>query len=157
MRDPTDLKVEDAIEDVVAVLGLALRLGAFDHGSPDDVNVQARIEVAIASLRGSLSKHVCTYIEQVLLERAQAERDAGPSDRDAWIVAAIAELERRGFRPHRRGRHESGCSIVTLALARLGIHKSERTIEDIWRNRDATRAPFEWPLRLSVLQNVREK
>jgi len=157
MRDPTDLKVEAAIEEVTAVLGLAARLGAFDHGSPDDVNVEARIKVTIASLRGSLPKHVCTYLDQLLLEREQADRDHG-SDRNRWIVAAIAELQKRGFRPHRRGRRESACSIVQKALARLGVHLSEHTLEDLWDRRDVTRALFEWPLFLSpVLKKSRKK
>jgi hypothetical protein len=165
VRDPVDLKVEAAVEEVTAVLGLAMRLGAFDKKrvwehddqriiSPDERNSEAYF--AIALLPG-IPEHVRAYLEQLLSNRAKADWDNHGSDRDYFIASAVAELVKRGFRPHRRSRRESACSIVQKALARLGVHMEERNIEHIWRTRDRTRAPFEWPLRLSVSEKVREK
>jgi hypothetical protein len=176
MRDPTAInpKVAEAVEDATAFLGLLARLGALDGRpafkdaspeqqaefdrqcwlSPDPLTAKAQLALALPS---DMSEDVRAHIEQVLLEKAKADRDNHGSDRDYFIVSAVAELVKRGFRPYRRGRRESACSIVTTALARLGIYKSERTIEDIWTNRE-DRAPFDWsPLWASIPQNVRKK
>jgi hypothetical protein len=59
--------------------------------------------------------------------------------RDLEIATCIATIVANGFfkptRSHTRGTRvgpHSACSIVQTALARLGEHRSERSIEDIW-------------------------
>jgi len=50
-------------------------------------------------------------------------------------VAALVEFGLTATRSHakRRSSSPSACSIVKAALARLGEHVPERTVEDIWR------------------------
>jgi hypothetical protein len=58
--------------------------------------------------------------------------------RDLEIALAVAMIVKTGLfkatRSHtvRRLNYPSACSIVRAALARLGEHRSERTIEGIW-------------------------
>jgi hypothetical protein len=71
--------------------------------------------------------------------------------RDFEIAAAVASVVRLGFhatRSHavRRRKDPSACSLVQVALGRLGKHISERTIEGIW-NRCKTSAIIQEILR----------
>jgi hypothetical protein len=53
----------------------------------------------------------------------------------ATAVARLVEgsaLEATRSHAKRRLTGHSACSIVQAALARLGVHVSERTVEDIW-------------------------
>jgi len=53
----------------------------------------------------------------------------------ALAIAALVEGGLSATRSHakRRSSSPSACSIVKAALARLGEHVPERTVEDIWR------------------------
>lgn len=61
---------------------------------------------------------------------------------DAQICFAINDLVQQGFRPTRNvasryeDKIESACSIVCVALRRLGINLTEDAIEKIWRKSD---------------------
>lgn len=164
MRDPTatvDPKVEAAIEDAVRFLSLPARLGVLDRRSPwEDLSPEERAELAEQAndlndpLRFQtritvtllpdhvMPEHMRDYICRVLFEKGKVDR--GNIDRDMWIVAAVDALVARGFHPEQSHhakpsgqRGASACSIVQTALARLGVHRSGRTIEDIWGSRSS--------------------
>jgi len=154
VRDPVGInsRTETAIEQVVQFLGLPARLGILDGRSPssgpsedfaprDPSDFEAYLEVALLGLQGKMSKHVCDHICRVLSERNNKLPRTTKSDRNAWIAAAVETVhERGGFkctRSHDIVKSDSACSIVTAALARLGVHIPERTVEDIWGSRDA--------------------
>jgi hypothetical protein len=72
------------------------------------------------------------------LQRRKRGRPLKPKVRDFQILMAVAKLVATGAflptRSHsmRRLTNPSACSIVQAALARIGEHKSERTLEGMW-------------------------
>jgi hypothetical protein len=76
-------------------------------------------------------------------KRGRRRRSEG---RDLQIAIAISMVVGGGFSPtrshtKRRLSTPSACSTVQTALAQLGEHMSERTIEDIWHRHKEKLAP----------------
>jgi hypothetical protein len=92
-----------------------------------------------------LPEHLRKYVAEKLLEQSQAlptqRRGRNPHinrRRNLYIVLAIMRLGERGFQPTRieatavmDGR-KSACSIISVALERLGIHLSEQAVAKVW-------------------------
>jgi hypothetical protein len=86
--------------------------------------------------------HLRDYICGVL-SKEKGLRRTYAAGRDGHIAYAVWDATCRGFSPTRNEATrrkealgepaaQSACSIVTKALARVGVHMSERSIEDIW-------------------------
>lgn len=76
---------------------------------------------------------------QISLVRARLPKTRGNRARDFQYCIQIYGLQEHGFSPTRnRALHgkadvaESGCSILSKALARMGKNVPERTLESIW-------------------------
>jgi hypothetical protein len=87
------------------------------------------------------------YIATILLHRLNARGPRGRGGdryanvgRNLFVVRAVLQLVRRGFRATRNrasrdGAQESACSIVAKALGRVGIQIDETGVEKIWTTR----------------------
>lgn len=85
--------------------------------------------------RSNLPKVIHDLVVSLLLAKLPKRR--GDLGRDIEICLVIYRLQEYGFSPTRNREHgpnapESGCSIVSKALAEMGIHLSERAIEKVW-------------------------
>jgi hypothetical protein len=92
-----------------------------------------------------LPEHLRKYIAGKLFEQSEAapaqRRGRNPHinrRRNLYIVLAIMRLGERGFQPTRNeatalmdGR-ESACSVISVALERLGIKLSEQAVAKVW-------------------------
>jgi hypothetical protein len=164
VRDPAGInsRTEAAIELAVEILHSPAKWGMLDgrHHSeglpPDEKEVldsmpddpddfEAYMDVF---LNTTLPEHVRDHVCRVLLER-KPNFSKIKTDRNVWIAAAVEMVRERGFaytRSHdvvKSNEPYSACGIVTAALARLGIHIPERTIEDIWGARDVSEVASE--------------
>src|SRR5262249_57920681 len=61
--------------------------------------------------------------------------------RNMFIAHAVEQSVKCGFAATRnaasQGKRQSACSIVAAALGQLGIHMSERTVEEMWASHTA--------------------
>ena len=93
--------------------------------------------------RGSIPEAERELICRRMLSRPQPKGRLTYARRNRLIAIVVEQITKRGFAPTRndatrekeaRGKpaDQSACSIVTKALARLGVDMNERSIEDIW-------------------------
>jgi hypothetical protein len=96
------------------------------------------------SSAGNIPLPLRRYIADKLLEQAEAARRKRGQHPDTFllrnfsIMYAVARLSERGFHPTRnpaQRSQESACSIVTVALGRVGTHMSEDNVEKVWGQR----------------------
>ena len=99
-----------------------------------DLVVEKRIEIT----RAYLSDLAAMLADGDQIKTGKRGRPPQRRNRHVQIADAIAMLvEDAGLHPTRshvgwRRRGPSACSIVTAALAQLGEHLDERTVEGIW-------------------------
>jgi hypothetical protein len=92
----------------------------------------------------TLGAYICHVLERRLKERGPRRRGADPYvhvARNMYIVGTVARLSLEGFSPTRNkarkeGARESGCSIVTKALTKIGMSITEDGVEEVWASRD---------------------
>jgi hypothetical protein len=160
MRDPTiNVAIEEgAIAAAVEYLEPRLRrlktcrFTYLEEGYPDDEG-RHRIDARDAILDlpdGTLPEHVRDLILEMLSPKPVSRKRGRYSQdefwaRDQFIVKAVECVVARGFAPTRNqaSEHQSACSIVTAALARLGENLSEAAVVKIWRNRGPTFSIFD--------------
>lgn len=138
MRDPTvDDRVGVAIREARSNLEFFQRVGELDKGEKDrPLRLAARRYIRRLSDE-DMPKHLREYVCRMLED---AKGRSTYLSRNMWVSFAVDETIQRGFAPTRNaasrgGRAgESACSIVATALGQLGVHLSERTVEDIWTN-----------------------
>jgi hypothetical protein len=139
VRDPaaTKAEIEAAIEAACEEFGWLKGRGWFDN--------QLRYEALDLIKRlpdEVMPPHLRDYICGVL-SKEKGLRRTYAAGRDGHIAYAVWDATMRGFAPTRNEvtrrkealrepAAQSACSIVTKALARVGVHMSERSIEDIW-------------------------
>jgi hypothetical protein len=136
MRDPAvNVEVEAAVEEARRWFERLQRLGDLDKGDENSTNRRAARRYIARLTDEAMPSHLREYVCRVLDEAKGRSTYLG---RNFWIAFSVNEAMKRGFAPTRnaesRGNkaRESACSIVTTALARVGVHLSERTVEDIW-------------------------
>ena len=116
---------------------------------PDETNAARRHRKAFDYVQGSqdMPDPIRTHLLNLLDKENRSKRTRRIANRNFWLALAV-ELMRRdfGFNPTRstlnkpekeKTKPESGSSIVRTALAELGVHLSERTIEDAWTDNQA--------------------
>ena len=155
MRDPaaTKAEIEAAIEGACEEFRRLKRLGWFPKKKPFDNPLRYEALELIKRLPDEvMPPPLRDYICEVL-SKTRGLRRTYAADRDGHIAEAVYVAARRGFRPTRneatRDKEKPGepagqsaCSIVTKALARVGVPMSERNVEDIW----AAQYPFYGPI-----------
>jgi hypothetical protein len=139
MSDPTIDRVEAAVEEARKLLEIYQLGGALGKNRDPDRGLRRAAHSYVARLTDEamperLRKYVCR-----MLEEAKPLDRSTYFQRDLWITFNVNQIVRLfGFAPtrnaesRRKGREESACSIVATALRKLGVHLSERTIEDMW-------------------------
>ncbi|MDV4163105.1 hypothetical protein R1538_18445 [Rhizobium leguminosarum] len=110
--------------------------GAGDKEADDQVTA---IAIWLLETGHRLPSSFSEFLISVLRERLPKVR--GNRARDFQFCMAVSMLQEHGFSPTRnRTLHgdpdatESGCSILSKALAGMGTHITERTLERIWEN-----------------------
>jgi hypothetical protein len=76
------------------------------------------------------------WLQRLLFVDRPPPDETANQGRDEWITTAVSKVVGLGFNPTRSRANkkvESACSIVTKALTRVGIHKTESAINEIWR------------------------
>jgi hypothetical protein len=148
MRDSAAMKaeIEAAIEEACQEFRWLKGLGWFPKKSPVEpdgaLNIDAHL--LIKKLPDKvMPEHLRDYVCGVLSRTRKELRHTYAAGRDLYIVDVIYRVTMRGFPPTRndatRDKEERGepagqsaCSIVTKALARVGVSMNERHLEDIW-------------------------
>jgi hypothetical protein len=146
VRSPTDnaTEVEATIEAVRGYLSLHKRLGWLRKSDPEKV---ALLYLALLSPGEPMPEGLSEYLSF----RSLSEQPAGKAtytNRNLVITRAVEHVRHRLDLPATRNDatrvkqpdNESACSIVTAILSRLGVHLSERTVEDIWTE---LRSPYD--------------
>lgn len=141
MRSPADNAADEAkaaIDTATDYLDICQRHGWLRKRYIDlpDEDLRMAAQGCIAVMPDDmLPAPLRIYVCRLLQERPTTRRTN--RTRDACIAGVVRLLVDRGFDPTRnaakRGK-ESACSIVQKVLAHLGLHLSERTIEDIWND-----------------------
>jgi hypothetical protein len=145
VRDPaaTKAEIEAAIEAACEEFRRLKRLGWFPKKKPFDNPLRYEALELIKRLPDEvMPPHLRDYICGVL-SKEKGLRRTYAAGRDGDIAYAVWDATMRGFHPTRneatrrkealgKPAGQSACSIVTKALARVGVHMSERSIEDIW-------------------------
>jgi len=140
MRDPTvNVKVEAAVQEARRTLDFFLMVGGLGKSDPEG-SVRRAARRRIARLTDDvLPEHMRDYVCRVLEEQPAGRSTY--SGRNMFIAHVIEQAAKRGFAPTRnaasRGKQESACSIVAAALGQVGIHMSERTVEEMWASHTA--------------------
>jgi hypothetical protein len=150
MRDPAvNPAVEDAIAGAVRTLQGPVRAGYFKPLRLDPIEVALRRNTRMRVME--LSDDILPSEMRALILRRLRGADIPPRRqgrysgdefrvRNTIIVGAIKRAKKRGFDYHRnreqkKHKIESACSIVHIALGKLGVHISESRIEGIWDQR----------------------
>ena len=155
MRDPaaTKAEIEAAIEGACKEFGWLKGRGWFPKKLPFDNQLRYEALDLIKRLPDEvMPPHLRDYICGAL-SKTRGVRRTYAAGRDGLIAYAVWDATMCGFRPTRNEAtrrkealgepaSQSACSIVTKALARVGVHMSERSIEDIW----ALQYPFYGPI-----------
>jgi hypothetical protein len=137
VRDPTatNLEVEAAIEEACKDLGYAKRHGWLTKKLPFDNQLRHEALNLIERLPDEdMPPHLRDYICGVL-SKEKGLRRTYAAGRDQAIIEVLYSIAKwRGFSPTRNRSRKtvSACFIVAAALARIGVHMNERSIEDIW-------------------------
>jgi hypothetical protein len=145
VRDPaaTKAEIEAAIEAACEEFGWLKGRGWFPKKLPFDNQLRYEALDLIKRLPDEvMPPHLRDYICGVL-SKEKGLRRTYAAGRDGHIAYAVWDATMRGFPPTRNEvtrrkealrepAAQSACSIVTKALARVGVHMSERSIEDIW-------------------------
>jgi hypothetical protein len=145
VRDPaaTKAEIEAAIEGACEEFGWLKGRGWFPKKLPFDKQLRYEALDLIKRLPDEvMPPHLRDYICGVL-SKEKGLRRTYAAGRDEHIAYAVWDATMRGFPPTRNEvtrrkealrepAAQSACSIVTKALARVGVHMSERSIEDIW-------------------------
>ena len=153
MRDPAiNTSVEAAIAEAVEIFAFYQRVGWLDATAIDWSDVDKRAEAHLQIMRlpdhmmpADLRKLICSrLVEHKLLPRGPGRHAKGEFiPRDVVIVRVIRQLERRGFKPTRNPEQKtkvaSASSIACAALAKIGVHLDEGTINGIWKCRNRRR------------------
>lgn len=149
MRDPAtrvDPKVEEALKDARSFLRCYVPLGI---PPPDETNAAKRHREAFDYVQGSqhMPDPIRTHLRKLLDKEKRGERTRITANRNFWLALAVEMLRRDfGLNPTRttlskpekkKTQSQSGSSIVKTALAELGLHLAERTIEDAWTDNQA--------------------
>lgn len=91
---------------------------------------------ALREGREVMPPNLAEYISEVLANGRRPGRPGAPQkfERDTWIYGAVEKVRKLGFNATRNvtSEHASACSIVTTALAELGVALSEKSVERIW-------------------------
>jgi hypothetical protein len=150
MRDTTatNPEIEAAIEAACEEFRWLQRLGWFPKKSPDEPDELLLLRWEAQAIIRSLSDeimpaHLRDYVYGLLCETPKGGKRRYAAGRDQYIAEVLNDIVRRGFLPTRneamrdqekRGKpaNQSACSVVQKALARIGVHMHERSIEDIW-------------------------
>jgi hypothetical protein len=97
--------------------------------------------LAVCSQAG-IPQSLKEYVTNLLFEKAEAgrkRRGKHPDEqfsRNYAIMYAVARVAEHGFEPTRTQTHrDCACSIVSLALEKIGVHMSEDNVERIWGER----------------------
>jgi hypothetical protein len=146
-RTATKAEIEAAIEAARREFVLAMKYAGFPNKSadepPSDFSLRYYTHHIIEKLPEEvLSSESRDYLCKILSEPPKGLKHTY-TERDGRIAEVLGMIEGLGFPPTRndttRAREKAGepanqsaCSIVMKALARLGVHMSERTVEDIW-------------------------
>jgi len=145
VRDPaaTKAEIEAAIEGACKEFGWLKGRGWFPKKLPFDNQLRYEALDLITRLPDEvMPPHLRDYICGAL-SKTRGVRRTYAAGRDGLIAYAVWDATMCGFRPTRNEAtrrkealgepaSQSACSIVTKALARVGVHMSERSIEDIW-------------------------
>jgi hypothetical protein len=145
LRDPgTDLKVEAAIKMAREHFMWLKRHGWFlkKSGLDPDAELRHAAHALICGLPDEIMPaHLRSYVARVLSKAPEGLKRTYSAGRDQYLLEALYDTIRLDFPATRndatrdKGTQESACSIVQKALARVGVHMEERTVEDIWSNR----------------------
>jgi hypothetical protein len=145
MRDPTiNLdEVEAAIAELVQFFKARRRWLQATSFNWSNVDVRARARLRIARFKPLMADDeyelLCALLDQPppLPPRRQGRHQEGQyGPRNVTIRQAIKITTRRGFNPTRnpeqvKRKIESGCSLISAALGRLGLSFKESTIKRI--------------------------
>jgi len=145
VRNPaaTKAEIEAAIEAAREEFGWLKGRGWFPKKLPFDNQLRYEALDLITRLPDEvMPPHLRDYICGAL-SKTRGVRRTYAAGRDGLIAYAVWDATMCGFRPTRNEAtrrkealgepaSQSACSIVTKALARVGVHMSERSIEDIW-------------------------
>jgi hypothetical protein len=145
VRDPaaTKAEIEAAIEGACEEFSWLKGRGWFPKKLPFDNQLRYEALDLIKRLPDEvMPPHLRDYICGVL-SKEKGLRRTYAAGRDGHIAYAVWDATCRGFPPTRNEATrrkealgepaaQSACSIVTKALARVGVHMGERSIEDIW-------------------------
>ena len=105
-----------------------------------EADVILRNRVWLDLTRCGLTDEIKEWLQRLLFaDRPPPDAAIKNQARDEWITTAIGLVVGLGFNPTRSRPNktvESACSIVTEALTRVGIHKTESAINEIWRRRN---------------------
>jgi hypothetical protein len=148
MRDPAAVnpRIEEAIEAACEEFRWLKERWGFPKKLPDEPDFLLRTQAhdIIKTLPDEvLPAHLRDYVCGLLSKTPDGVRRTYAAGRDLYIAEVVDGIVGRGFPPTRneatRARerygasaNESACSIVAKALARVGVHMSERSIEDLW-------------------------
>lgn len=116
---------------------------AQEDGDDDSIKELAAIMLSRGEiLPAAMQEFVVGYLKGPMPVAKKASRGPNPRSnavRDIVIRRTVAWIAKRyDLKPTKNAETstaESGCSIVTAALARVGIHMQEKTIEKIWDSR----------------------
>jgi hypothetical protein len=148
VRDPaaTKAEVEAAIEAARKQFAFAMKCGLFPKKGAVEPDFLLR-EQAHDIIKGLpdevMPSSVRDYACSMLSEPPKGLKHTYAADRDLLISEVLGDVVGRGFPPTRNDAtrtkekygelaNQSACSIVEKALKRVGVHLSERAIEDIW-------------------------
>jgi hypothetical protein len=149
MRDPVAVnrEVEKAIEAACAEFRWLKARWGFPKKLPDEPDFLLRHQahdVIKALPEDVMPAHLRDYVCGLLSKTPDGLRHTYAAGRDIYIAETVDGIVGRGFpatrneatrAKERRGApaNQSACSIVAKALARIGAHVEERSIEKIWK------------------------
>jgi hypothetical protein len=155
MRDPTriDSNLEAALEEARQLMRCYVPLGLPAQDEPGPAKAHRE---AFTFVLGSqdMPESVRDHLLKLLDAEKREKRTFNTANRNIWLALTVERMREFGFEATRstyvksdKRERQSGSRIVQTALAQLGIHLKERTIEDAWTDyRD--KLPFQaYPVR----------
>jgi hypothetical protein len=142
MQVPQDVWVLSDLPIYDDERGRAVIAKAMDGDADADALLR---EIACEKLREGLPPNLATYIGGILAGDDSRRRGSPQKyySRDFMVYLTVYEMVEDGFSATRnsatkdRELRESACSIVSAALAELGVNLSEKSIERIWKETSA--------------------